>query len=102
MRGKAWSVRRMCGQIHAVFDQEAKSGSRSVSASIVVVEQHAMGSIMWAALAPLLEDLGQAVVDYQLELTNFQSLRGMMVKWPDFAKKDATFCNTLLSLNVYR
>ena len=53
----------MSDQIHAVFGQEVESGSRMASAGIVVVEQQALGSTAWAALAPLLEDLGQAVVD---------------------------------------
>ena len=33
-----------------------------VLASVVVVEQQALGSTAWAALAPLREDLEQAVV----------------------------------------
>ena len=49
-----------------MFGQDVESGSRRVSAGIVVcvvVEQRALGSTAWTALAPLLEDLGQAVVD---------------------------------------
>ena len=49
----------MSGLIHAVSSQEGESGSRSESADIVVVEQQAVGSTVWAALASLLEDLGQ-------------------------------------------
>ena len=52
----------MSDQIHADVGQAVESGSRSVmSAGIVVVEQQALGSTVWAALAPLLEDLGQAL-----------------------------------------
>ena len=41
----------------------ASLGFHGVSAGNVVVEQEALGSTVGAALAPLLEDLGQAVVD---------------------------------------
>ena len=50
----------MSDQIHAVFGQEVESGSHSVSAGTVVVKQQALGSTVWVALAPRLEDLGQA------------------------------------------
>ena len=53
----------MNDQIHAVFSQEVESGSRSVSAGIVVVKQQGLGFMVWTALVPLLEDLGHSVVD---------------------------------------
>lgn len=46
-----------------LFGPEVESGSRSENAGIVAVEQRALGSTVWAAPAPLLEDPGQAVVD---------------------------------------
>ena len=74
----------MIDQIHAVFGQGVESGSRSGSAGIVVSEQQVLGCTVWAALAPLLEDLGQAVVDIFREEARYH-----------------LFCNTLRSLEFH-
>ena len=53
----------MSNQSHAVYHQEVQSGSRSVRACMVVVEQQTFGSTPLAACTPLLQDVGQALVD---------------------------------------
>ena len=82
----------MSDQIHAVFGQEVESGSRSVSTGVVVVEQQVLGSTAWAALAPLLEDLGQAVVDIPIGVDCLPVLERYEAIWPDLEKKHGTIC----------
>lgn len=51
----------------------------SVSSGTVMVEQQALGFMVWAALAPLFKGLGQAVVDVPTGADHFVSLRDMVV-----------------------
>ena len=90
----------MSDQVHSVFGQDVASGSRSVSAGIVVcvvVEQRALGSTVCTALAPLLEDLGQAVVDTPIGVDRLPVLErygGYMARFREEARH-RLFCNTL-------
>ena len=78
--------------------------SRSVSAGIVVVEQQVLGSTMLAALAPPLEDSGQAVVGIPVGVDRLPVLRiygGYVTRFKEEACHHL-FCNTLRSLEFHR
>lgn len=79
-----------------VYDQEVESGSLSVSTGTADVEQHVLGSTVWAALASLVEDLGQAVVDIPIAGDCLSVFGGMVDTLPDLGKKHATICFTML------
>ena len=87
---------------YTVFNQEVESGSCSVSASITVVEQQALGSTVWAALASLQEDLEQAAADIPIRVDCPSVLgrySGYMVR---FREEACLFCNALQSLELHR
>ena len=63
-----------------------------MSVRIVVVQQQALGSTVWAASASLLEDFGQAMVDITIGVDQFSFLRDMVATWPDLEKKHPIIC----------
>ena len=86
------------------FGQEVENGCRSVSAGLVAVEQQALGSTVWVALAPLLEDLGQAVLDIPIRVDRLPVLErydGCMAIFREEACQHLC-CNTLRSLELHR
>ena len=72
-------------------------------AHIVMVEQQAMGSLVWAALTPLLRDLGQSLTDIPSGVDCLPVLKQHGgLTWPGLENKHATICNTLRSLEFHR
>ena len=76
----------------------------SMSAGIVVVKQQAWSSTSWAVLAPLPEDLGQAVVDIPIRVDCLPVLKrygGHMAQFREEVRHNL-FCNTYQSLEFHR
>ena len=81
----------MSGQIPAVFGQEVESDCRSVSATLV--EQQTLGCTARAVLAPLLQNLEQAID----RLPVLERNGGYMARFREEARHHL-ICNALRSL----
>ena len=82
----------MSDQVQAVFGKEMESGSTGIA--MVMVEQQFLGSTVWAALAPLLEDLGQAMVAIGVDrLPVLERCDSYMARFGEEARHHL-FCNS--------
>ena len=62
-RGYARGIRGLGDRVKAVCFQVVQSGVDSVGTCVVVVEQQAVGAVVWMVCTASLEDLAQANVD---------------------------------------
>ena len=60
---QVWGIQGLGDKLNAVCFQVVQSGGGSVGTCVVVVEQQAMGAVVWMACAPGLKDLRQANAD---------------------------------------